>query len=72
MSRITEGYKCEAVNLGHAKNGKEKPRDGNLFSTVYEEESAVTQVVWNRNLRCGGWVAVGMGSGLVRIMDLAI
>ena len=72
MSRITEGYKCEAVILGHTKNGQERSRDGNTFSTVYEEESAITQVAWNRNLKCGGWVAIGMGSGLTRVMDLAI
>lgn len=43
-----------------------------MFVTVHEEESAVTQACWNQNLSCGGWAAVGMGSGLVRVEDLAI
>jgi len=71
-SRITEGYKVETVDLLKSSKVKVKGRDGTVLATIYEEESAVTQVAWNPNLHCGGWAAAGMGSGLVRIEDLAI
>ena len=67
-SRITEGYKVETTNLSKTV---QKATEG-TFVTVYERESAVTQACWNPNLPCGGWVAVGMGSGLVRVQDLAV
>ncbi len=49
-----------------------KTHNGVMFATVYEEASAVTALAWNPNLHVGGWAAAGMGSGLVRIEDLAI
>ena len=64
MSRITEGYKGEKIDLGTKENVAE--------STIYEEETAVTALSWNPNLECGGWLAVGWGSGLIRIQDMAI
>ncbi|MCJ1384355.1 hypothetical protein MMC17_007471 [Xylographa soralifera] len=70
ISRITEGYKVETVDL--LKSSKAKSRGGTVLATIYEEESAVTQVAWNPNLHCGGWAAAGTGCGLVRIEDLAI
>ncbi|MCJ1392057.1 hypothetical protein MMC18_004924 [Xylographa bjoerkii] len=72
MSRITEGYKVEAVDLLKSSKVKSKGKDGTVLATIYEEESGVTQVAWNPNLHCGGWAAAGMGCGLVRIEDLAI
>lgn len=72
MSRITEGYKTEIILLQRkAKAGTPMKGDG-IMSTIYERETAITEVVWNPNLKCGGWVAVGMGSGLLRVQDLAI
>ena len=68
ISRITEGYKVETTNVNLATK---KASEG-MFVTIYEKESAVTQACWNPNLTCGGWVAVGMASGLVRIEDLAV
>lgn len=71
MSRITEGYKGEKVDLGVKYVGKSKEIVAN--STIYEEETAVTALGWNPNKSgCGGWLAVGWGSGLVRIQDMAI
>ena len=65
MSRITEGYKGEKVNL--------KPKETLAESTLYEEETAVTALGWNPNKSgCGGWLAVGWGSGLVRVQDMAV
>lgn len=51
---------------------EEKEKEGMVISTVREEEEGVTQIDWNPNLVCGGWVAVGWGSGLVRVQDLAL
>ena len=72
MSRITEGYKVDSLQLLKSARGEGKRPEGAPFSTIYEEESGVTQVCWNPNLHCGGWAAAGMGSGLVRVEDLAI
>lgn len=75
MSRITEGYKVEPALL-QRKPKVASPSKGiwgdAVLSTIYERETGITEVVWNPNLRCGGWVAVGMGSGLVRVQDLSI
>lgn len=75
MSRITEGYKAETVLLQRKSDGmipgKGAPGE-RAMSTIYERETGITEVVWNPNLRCGGWAAIGTGSGLVRVQDLAI
>ncbi len=68
ISRITEGYKVETSNVTLSTK---KASEGS-FVTVYERETAVTQACWNPNLQCGGWMAAGMASGLVRVEDLAI
>lgn len=65
ISRITEGYKPERVHIGFI-------RDKGLTTTIFEEETGVTALSWNPNLHCGGWLAVGWGSGLVRVEDVAI
>lgn len=71
MSRITEGYKGEKVDLGVKYMGKSK--ESVAVSTIYEEETAVTALGWNpNNSGCGGWLAVGWGSGMVRIQDMAV
>ena len=71
MSRITEGYQGEKVEV--SVNHGATPKESGAESTVYEEETAVTALGWNPNdSGCGGWLAVGWGSGLVRIQDMAI
>lgn len=64
VSRITEGYKGELTNMG--------PKSKSAMSTIYEEETGVTALAWNPNLRCSGWLAVGWGSGLIRVEDVAV
>ena len=71
LSRITEGYKAEKVVLG-VKNTFRTVKEAVPTTTIYEEKTAVTALAWNPNLCCGGWLAVGWGSGLVRIQDVAI
>lgn len=70
MSRITEGYKGEKVDFG--VKYRETHRGTVNESTIYEEETAVTTLGWNPNSVCGGWLAVGWGSGLVRVQDMAV
>lgn len=64
------------IETGQGEDGKQKEegkeKEGMVISTVREEEEGVTQIEWNPNLVCGGWVAVGWGSGLVRVQDLAV
>ena len=77
ISRITEGYKIEIPNLtpiGKSEISKKKAKLGinAPFSTIYDKETGVRAVAWNPNEGWGGWAASGMGSGLVRIEDLAI
>ncbi|KAL8799542.1 MAG: hypothetical protein Q9182_005817 [Xanthomendoza sp. 2 TL-2023] len=68
--RITEGFKAHeaGVHLGLGKTSV----DGVIMATIYEEEGQVRCVSWGKELGTGGWVAVGMGSGLVRVEDVAI
>ena len=70
MSRITEGYKGEKVDFGVKYRGTH--RETVNESTIYEEETAVTALGWNPNSVCGGSLAVGWGSGLVRVQDMAV
>ena len=72
LSRFTEGYKVESLLMTKAPRPSTKVKDAVPFSTIFEEETGVTQVVWNPNIEYGGWAAAGMGSGLVRVEDLAI
>ncbi|KAL8822132.1 MAG: hypothetical protein Q9191_007126 [Dirinaria sp. TL-2023a] len=77
-SRITEGYKVEKAILApmHTDlNKMEIARTGILpymYTTTYDKQTAVRQINWNPNEAWGGWAASGMGSGLVRIENLAV
>jgi len=71
LSRFTDGYKVEKAYFA-PEGGYRNAQDGVLYSTTYEEQTAVTAVCWNSNLECGGWAAAGMGSGLIRVEDLAL
>ncbi|PSK56049.1 hypothetical protein B9Z65_4927 [Elsinoe australis] len=69
LVRIVEGFKAEEVML--LKPGDERNvREGGLYTTIHEPQTGVTQVAWNPNLQCGGWIAAGTGSGLLRIEDV--
>ena len=77
-SRITESYKIKKADIdtNAAKRsiitGTRGSGRGGTMTTIFEEETGVTAVSWNPNLHCGGWLAVGWGSGLVRVEDVAI
>ncbi|OQO10760.1 hypothetical protein B0A48_04060 [Cryoendolithus antarcticus] len=74
LSRFTDGYKVEdVVRDFHPRRAYEgeKGASGNpTVHTLYEEETAVTALAWNPNVKCGGWAAAGCGDGLVRVEDL--
>ena len=72
VSRITEGYKVETLDLFKGRREDKMGKDGVGHTTIYEEEMGIMQVSWNPNLHCGGWAAAGMGSGLIRVEDIAI
>ncbi|KAL1624742.1 hypothetical protein SLS56_007626 [Neofusicoccum ribis] len=71
IARIVDGFKAEVYKLW-VEQGLPNQYEGVVYNTIYEEETASTQVAWNPNLRCGGWAAAGMGDGLIRIEDLAL
>lgn len=71
--RITEGFKMREANMVQGtRGGTGKAVEGVVIATVWEEEGQVRSVAWGRDVKVGGWVAVGFGSGLVRVEDLAI
>lgn len=73
ISRVTEGYLPQRIFIGPKHTDFVHGKDKNIpITTIYEEETAVTALAWNPNVHCGGWLAVGWGSGLVRIQDVAL
>jgi transcription factor C subunit 6 len=73
ISRLTEGFKAELQSLGDGRSGQKHNRHfGTAFTTVYEEQSAITALAWNPNPHVGGWAAAGMGDGLLRVEDISI
>lgn len=70
LVRITEGYKARKIMLGH---GTEKlNHDGAKFISVFEQNSAVTNLAWNQNMKFGTWAVAGMHSGLLRVEDIGV
>jgi transcription factor C subunit 6 len=74
ISRFVEGLKAQSVPLtGDGRSGQKHNRhQGTAFTTVYEEESAITAVAWNPNSHVGGWAAAGLSDGLLRVEDISI
>ena len=76
ICRLTEGFKAEFQSLGPLGDGRRGQKHnrylGTAFTTVYEEQSAITALGWNPNLHVGGWAAAGMGDGLLRVEDISI
>jgi len=72
LVRFVEGFKVDSSKMVKGSEGAPRAKDGTTFATIHEKESGVTALAWNPNVRCGGWAAAGMGSGLVRVEDLAL
>jgi transcription factor C subunit 6 len=73
LARISEGYKAVQPGIQHSVVSKKKanPEVGKGIS-IFEEESAVTALAWNPNLKFGTWAVAGMGSGLLRVEDVGV
>ena len=78
ISRITELYAPQVANVETNPTGRNvivgtgRSGRGSTTLTIYEEETGATAVCWNPNLAFGGWLAIGWGSGLVRVQDVAV
>ncbi|KAF1932918.1 uncharacterized protein M421DRAFT_416516 [Didymella exigua CBS 183.55] len=73
MVRITEGYKAVQPGISYSTTSKKKPENENsTLMTVYEEDSSVSALAWNPNLKFGTWAVAGMNSGLLRVEDVGV
>ncbi|KAF1978361.1 hypothetical protein BU23DRAFT_563974 [Bimuria novae-zelandiae CBS 107.79] len=70
LARISEGYKPTLTGIVAADS--KRPKDGARFISSFEENSTVTRVVWNPNLKFGTWAVAGMQSGMLRVEDLGV
>ena len=48
----------------------QKVTDTNKLVTIFEENSAITKVAWNPNLKFGTWAVAGTYGGYLRVEDL--
>jgi transcription factor C subunit 6 len=73
LVRITEGYKAFQPGIQHSVTSKkEQNPEVSKGMTIYEEQSAITALAWNPNLKFGTWAVAGMGSGLLRVEDIGV
>ncbi|EXJ61076.1 hypothetical protein A1O7_05229 [Cladophialophora yegresii CBS 114405] len=76
MSRFHEGFKPDKIDVGNPQPAWKKAKKyeneeiGN-GEAVFEEEQAVTAIECSPNAHCAGIVAMGWGSGVVRVQDLS-
>ncbi|KAL2420130.1 hypothetical protein ABEF95_007176 [Exophiala dermatitidis] len=73
VSRFHEGFKPEKIEVGTVPLAKKKPqhRETRIAEPIFEEEQSVTSIDCCPNLACAGIAAIGWGSGIVRVQDLA-
>ncbi|EFQ98174.1 hypothetical protein MGYG_01210 [Nannizzia gypsea CBS 118893] len=69
--KFYDGFKAETISLAKGSSGQDKETGQVGMMTVYEEQTAITAIAWNSNESCAGWACAGMGSGLLRVEDLA-
>lgn len=73
MVRITEGYKPTQPGIAYSTTSKKKPEnETSTLITIFEEQSSISALAWNPNLRFGTWAAAGMNSGLLRVEDIGV
>ena len=75
LSRIVTGFKLEnmrdtSTNPPRRILNGTRAREEKASVTIYERESAITNVAWNPNLQAGGWAAATTGAGLLLVEDL--
>ncbi|EFE40706.1 transcription factor TFIIIC complex subunit Tfc6, putative [Trichophyton verrucosum HKI 0517] len=69
--KFYDGFKAETASLAKGSSAQDKEIGQVGMMTVYEEQTAITAIAWNPNASCSGWACAGMGSGLLRVEDLA-
>ncbi|KAK2879489.1 hypothetical protein FQN49_000821 [Arthroderma sp. PD_2] len=69
--KFYDGFKAETISLSKGSSAQEKEAGQAALIAIYEEQTAITAVAWNSNALCAGWACAGMGSGLLRVEDLA-
>lgn len=73
LVRILEGYKAIQPGIQHSTTSKKATNpETNKGITIFEEQSAITALAWNPNLKYGTWAVAGMGSGLLRVEDIGL
>ncbi|KAI9830389.1 MAG: hypothetical protein M1826_004812 [Phylliscum demangeonii] len=84
VARLTEGFRVEAHHIktalpDAAGAGAESEaqtaassREAQIAAYTHEPNSAVSHLVWNPNVLCGGWAVAALATGLIRVEDLAV
>ncbi|KAJ8110612.1 hypothetical protein OPT61_g6587 [Boeremia exigua] len=73
MVRITDGYKATQPGISYSTTSKKKPDlETSTLITIFEEQSAISALAWNPNLKFGTWAVAGMNSGLLRVEDVGV
>ena len=73
MVRVTEGYRATQPGIQYSTMSKKKPENENsTLITIFEEQSSISTLAWNPNLKCGTWAVAGMNSGLLRVEDIGV
>ncbi|KAI9673141.1 MAG: hypothetical protein M1817_003003 [Caeruleum heppii] len=71
-STSTPVSRAKAMMVSPLMTNERKIHEGLVMTTVYEAQTAITATCWNPNMAMAGWAAAGMGSGGLRVEDLAI
>lgn len=69
LTRITEGYKAVQPGVQYPDETM-RYKEGAKYLTTYEEQSAISKLAWNPNLKFGTWAVAGTNSGYLRVEDL--
>ena len=76
MSCFHEGFKPEKIEVGNLVPNQNKTKEteneeSSSGEAIFEEEQAVTAIDWNPHPAYAGMIAIGWGSGIIRIQDLS-
>ncbi|KAF2633686.1 hypothetical protein BU25DRAFT_381332 [Macroventuria anomochaeta] len=73
MVRITEGYRATQPGISYSTTSRKKPEnETSTLITIFEEQSSISALAWNPNLKFGTWAVAGMNSGLLRVEDVGV
>ncbi|KAJ4322811.1 hypothetical protein N0V94_002192 [Neodidymelliopsis sp. IMI 364377] len=73
MVRITEGYRATQPGIQYSTTSKRKPEnEHSTLITIFEEQSSISALAWNPNMKFGSWAVAGTNSGLLRVEDIGV